>query len=126
VASILVVDDEFGIGEVISAILEDDGHSVLLAMNGRQALDTLAEESVDLVLTDYMMPMLDGPGLLRAMAEDERLRDIPVVMMSSLPEAQVARVLRGGVGFLRKPFRVGEVSACIEEQLRKSGRPPRA
>ena len=117
-ARILVVDDEYGIGEVISAILTDDGHTVVLAMNGRQALDRLAEDPIDLILSDYMMPVLDGPGFVRAVSEDERLRLIPVVMMSSLPEEHVVATVNAVAGFLRKPFRAAEVTACIESVLR--------
>ena len=115
-----MVDDEYGIGEVISAILTDDGHTVVLAMNGRQALDRLAEDPIDLILSDYMMPVLDGPGFVRAVSEDERLRLIPVVMMSSLPEEHVVATVKGIAGFVRKPFRAAEVTACIEGVLRTS------
>jgi DNA-binding NtrC family response regulator len=122
VAKVLVVDDEFGIGEVLSAILEDDGHEAILAINGRQALERLAEETVDLILTDFMMPDIDGPGLVRAVLADDRLAGIPVVIMSSLPEARVAAAVQGHVAFLRKPFRVDAVSALIEGVLKSARR----
>src|SRR3712207_505510 len=65
-ATVLVIDDEFGIAEVIEMALEDEGHRVVAAGNGEQGLERLAEAAVDLVLLDYMMPLLDGPGVLRA------------------------------------------------------------
>ena len=61
-----------------------------MAVNGKQGLEMLAQERPDLVFLDYMMPVMDGAGLLRGRAADPSLRDIPVVIMSSLPEATVA------------------------------------
>ena len=116
-ATILVVDDEFGIGEVLETILNDAGHRVLTAINGKQALARLAEAKPDVVLLDYMMPLLDGPGMLRAMAEDPTHRNIPVIMMSSLDEDTVAEECDGHVAFLRKPFRTSQVIDIVTRAL---------
>lgn len=105
-ATVLVIDDEFGIAEVIEMALEDEGHRVVAAVNGEQGLERLAEAAVDMVLLDYMMPILDGPGVLRAMRADPKLRIIPVVLMTSLDEATARRGCEGFVAFLRKPFRI--------------------
>jgi CheY-like chemotaxis protein len=107
--TILVVDDEFGVGEVLHTILTDEGYRVLTAINGKQGLARVAETTPDLVLLDYMMPILDGPGMLRAMAMDPVQQGIPVIMMSSLDEDTVAEKCEGHVGFLRKPFRIRHV-----------------
>ena len=90
-APVLVVDDEFGIAELIEMALEDEGHRVVAAVNGRQGLERLAEAAPDLVLLDYMMPILDGPGMLRAMQADPALRAVPMVLMTSLDEATARR-----------------------------------
>jgi CheY-like chemotaxis protein len=63
----------------------------------------------DLVFLDYMMPVMDGAGLLRGMAADPSLRGMPVVMMSSLPEATVAERCLGYTAFMRKPFKITDV-----------------
>ncbi len=110
-ATVLVVDDEFGIAELIDAVLGDEGHRVLTASNGRQGLEMLAGERPDLVFLDYMMPVLDGAGMLRGMAADPSLSIIPVVVMSSMPEAAVAERCAGYAVFMRKPFRIAEVVA---------------
>lgn len=102
-ATILVVDDEFGVGEVLDTILTDAGHRVLTAINGKQGLARLVETTPDVVLLDFMMPLLDGPGMLRAMAADPAHRGIPVIMMSSLDEDTVAEKCDRHVAFLRKP-----------------------
>ena len=108
-STVLVVEDEFGIAELFDAILSDEGYRVLTAINGKHALEVLAKERADLIFTDFMMPVLDGAGLLRAMADDPALRGIPVVLMSSLPEKTVAERCSGYVTFMRKPFNVGNV-----------------
>ena len=108
-ATILVVDDEFGVAELLDAILTDEGHRVITAINGRRGLEAMAAEHPDLVFLDYMMPVMNGAGLLNAMAADPALCDIPVVMMSSMPEAAVAERCKGYVAFMRKPFKVTQV-----------------
>ena len=65
-ATVLVVDDEFGIAELFEAILTDVGHRVLTAINGKHGLEVLAEEHADLVFLDYMMPVMTGAAMLAA------------------------------------------------------------
>ena len=116
-STVLVVDDEFGIAELIVDILTDEGHRVVTAANGRQGLEALARERPSLVFLDYMMPVLDGAGMLRGMAEDASLNGVPVVMMSSIPEATVAERCRGYSAFMRKPFRIAEVMTLTDRLL---------
>ncbi|MBV9776303.1 MAG: response regulator, partial [Acetobacteraceae bacterium] len=66
-ATVLIVEDEFGIAEVLEALLGDAGHRVLTAVNGEHGLRRLAEVTPDIVFLDYMMPVMDGPATLRAM-----------------------------------------------------------
>ncbi len=114
---VLVVDDEFGVAEVLQFILEEEGYRVLTAINGKQALGLMAKDRPDVVILDFMMPLLDGPGVLAAMRADEALQQIPVVMMSSLDEATIARRCTDHRGFLRKPFRIEEVLAVVNRAL---------
>jgi len=117
-AAILVVEDEFGIAEVLESALVDARHEVVIAINGRQGLERLAERPLQLVLLDFMMPVLDGPGMLRVMRADPHYRDIPVIVMSSLPEAAVAEVASGMyAGFLRKPFKLQAVIEMVDRVL---------
>lgn len=104
--TVLVVDDEFGTVEVLVAALEDAGYRVLTAANGRRALERLEENRPDLVVSDFMMPLMDGAALVQAMRGNPAFRDIPVIMMSAAPEAALRRQLDGYEAFLRKPFRV--------------------
>jgi CheY-like chemotaxis protein len=121
--TVLVVDDEFGVAEVLDAILTDEGFYVTTAANGRQALARIAERRPDLVLLDYMMPVLDGAGVLRALAADRSADGLPVVVMSALPEEAIAAVTRRYKAFLRKPFRIRSILAAIEQAMPACGVP---
>ncbi len=105
----LVVDDEFGVAEVLEAMLEDEGYRVLTAINGRQGLKCLADSGATVVMLDYMMPIMNGADMLTAMRNDPAFADIPVVMMSSLDEVTIREACKGYTLFLRKPFRMATV-----------------
>jgi CheY-like chemotaxis protein len=109
VATVLIVDDEFGIAELLEAALTDEGHTVHTAANGKQGLAVIAEHNPDLIFLDVMMPVMDGPTMLGLLAREERMRAIPVVLMSSVPEETVKARCGGYAVFLRKPFRLQEV-----------------
>lgn len=116
-ATILIVDDEFGLAEVLEGILGDAGHRVLRAANGQLGLALLRAERIDLVLLDFMMPVLDGPGLLAVLLADEALRRIPVIMMSAVPEATLRAQTSGYRAFLRKPFTTDQLHRALEQLL---------
>ena len=87
---------------------------MLIAANGRQGLKHLAEgPRPDLVISDYMMPVLDGAGLLRAMRKIEAHRDIPCIVMSSMPEANVRERIDGYAAFVRKPFQLAALVQLV-------------
>lgn len=115
--TIVVIDDEFGLVDVLAASLSDVGYHVLTASNGAQGLERMAEETPDLVMLDFMMPLLDGPGVLHAMAGEPRLARVPVILMSSMPESFVRSRCEGYVAFLRKPFDFGTLIAAVDRAL---------
>ena len=118
---VLVVDDEIGIAELIDAVLTDEGYRVLTAVNGRQGLAIMAKDHPDLVFLDYMMPVMDGADVLRAMARDLSTDGVPVVLMSSMPEDLVAERCPGYAVFMRKPFRIAQVMTLTQKLLNKNG-----
>jgi CheY-like chemotaxis protein len=124
-AIVLVVEDEFGIAELFDAVLTDEGYRVLTAMNGKLGLETLVQERPDIVFMDYMMPVMDGSGMLAAMQADPSLREISVVMMSSMPEAWVAERCSGYVTFMRKPFKLAELVEMVRRILATGGKSSR-
>ncbi len=120
--TIVLIDDEFGLSDVVAATLSDAGFRVWTALNGAQGLEVMAEHPPDLVLLDYMMPLLDGPGVLRAMRGDPKLAGIPVIMMSAMPEDVVKRRSSDYVVFLRKPFDFESLLAAVGKGLEGSER----
>jgi CheY-like chemotaxis protein len=122
VRTILVVDDEFGVADVLAAALEDEGYRVNTAANGREALSRLAEEVPDLVITDFMMPVMDGPAMAHAIREAGHL-NLPIIMMSAMPEAAVRQRFDGYFGFLRKPFRIHIAADLVARALGEQPRP---
>jgi CheY-like chemotaxis protein len=118
VATVLIVEDEFAIADLLEMALTDEGYRVLHAANGSQGLERLTEGPLpDLVISDYMMPILDGAGLLQAMRETEAQRDIPCIVMSSMPEANVRERIAGYAAFVRKPFQLAAVVQLVASVL---------
>jgi CheY-like chemotaxis protein len=122
-AKILVVDDEFGIGELLRDVLSDEGHEVHLAINGRQGLDLMKKEQPGLIFLDFMMPVLDGAGVLAAMAAEPALSRIPVIVMSSLPEATIESRAKGYTRYIRKPFRIDTIISLAATTLADGDHP---
>jgi CheY-like chemotaxis protein len=118
-ATVLVVDDEFGIVDVLETILTDEGYRVLTACNGKQGLARLAQEKPDVVLLDLMMPILGGAEMLRAMAMAPAYQRIPVIMMSSLGEKVIVEKCGGYAAFLHKPFGVVAMLGTVARILGK-------
>ena len=116
--TVLVVEDKIDIAELLDVLLTERGYKVLVAMNGREGLDLLARGQPQLVLCDHMMPVMDGATMVKAMAADPTLRGIPVVMMSAMREAVVAKRCSGHVAFLHKPFKLFELLDVVERTLR--------
>jgi CheY-like chemotaxis protein len=81
--TILVVEDELDVATMIGTVLEDEGYEVILARHGREALDILAARRPDLVLSDLMMPVMDGYALLAAMQANFEWQSIPLVLVSA-------------------------------------------
>jgi class 3 adenylate cyclase len=118
---LLVVDDNRVNRLLLGRSLEQLGHAVTFAENGREALESLRKQRVDLVLLDIEMPEMDGYQVLAALAADPQLRDIPVVMMSSLEEVDsVARCIElGAEDYLFKPVNPILLKARVGASLEK-------
>lgn len=117
--TILVVDDEFLITDVLAFALEDEGFMVVRASNGRKGLDVLDRERPSLVITDYMMPVMNGVEFAQAIY-CRHGDGMPIILMSGA-HANMAR--QNGHLFARifdKPFAVSEV---IETVIALVGRP---
>ncbi|BBO90814.1 sigma-54-dependent transcriptional regulator [Desulfosarcina ovata] len=102
--TILIVDDERNYTLILAAVLEDVGFETLTANNGAEALDTLAQSDVDLVLTDMKMPGMDGIELLARIKQTDA--DLPVIMMTAhgSVEKAVEAMQKGAYNYILKPF----------------------
>ncbi|AGP38567.1 ATP-binding protein [Sorangium cellulosum] len=112
---VLVADDNADMREYALRLLVAEGWTVEAAVDGRAALERARAHPPDLVLTDVMMPRLDGFGLLRALRADERTRGVAVVMLSARAgeEARVDSLEAGADDFLVKPFSAKELLARV-------------
>ena len=119
--TILVVDDNRVNSLLLSRGLEQQGHTVLFAEHGREALDLLRSQHFDLMLLDVLMPDLDGYQVLAELKLDPHLRDIPVIMTSSLDELDsvVKCVEMGAEDYLPKPINRVLLNARITASLEK-------
>jgi DNA-binding NtrC family response regulator len=121
-ANILVVDDELGIRDLLSEILNDEGHNVELAENAAQARSARARVRPDLVLLDIWMPDTDGVTLLKEWSA-AGLLNMPVVMMSghATIDTAVEATKIGAQSFLEKPITMQKLLKAVEQGLSKSG-----
>lgn len=119
-SKILLVDDEPLNVALLEAVLVSRGHEVIPAGGGPEALDLVRKDRVDLVLLDIMMPGMDGFEVCRRIKEDERLQDVPVIMLTSLhsKEDRIRGIEAGADDFISKPFDQGEVLARIRMLLK--------
>lgn len=120
---LLVVDDIEANRKVLSFRLEPQGHTVVMAKNGREALEVMQAQTFDLVLLDIMMPEMDGYAVLQHLKADEKLRHVPVVMITALHELDsVVRCIEmGAEDYLTKPFNPtllqARIEACLDKKL---------
>jgi CheY-like chemotaxis protein len=112
---ILVVEDDAQLRALLGDLLSDEGYDIAFAGDGREALDVLATSPCDLVLSDVMMPRLDGRALARAMQADAALRPIPLVLISAGGASVVAGV--DCAAFVPKPFAIDNLLQTVERIL---------
>jgi two-component system cell cycle response regulator len=127
-SKILVADDDQSLVRTLTWILKESGYDVVSAPGGDGLLALVEQERPNLLLLDIMMPKTDGLQLLERLKADERFRDLPVLMISSMPpeEATVRALGLGAADFIPKPFRVRELLARVEAHLRTAGELGRA
>ena len=119
--TVLVADDNRMNRLLLGRSLEQEGHAVVFAEDGRQALELLRERSFDVLLLDVLMPELDGYGVLEELQNDTHLRDIPVVMTSALDELDsiVRCVEMGAEDYLTKPINPILLNARVKASIEK-------
>ncbi len=113
--NILVVDDELGSAEVLSLILEEEGYRAFCAVNGQLALIQARDVVPDLVIVDYMMPLMNGAEFSRALRDDPQFAATKIILNSGLPEVAIRAQFDGYDAFLRKPFKVETLLALVQQ-----------
>src|SRR5262245_52356763 len=117
---VLVADDDESLVRTLTWILKEHGYDVAVCPGGESLFAKIDEIKPQLLLLDIMMPKVDGLQLLERLKQDERYKDLPVLMVSSMPpeEATVRALGLGAADFISKPFRVRELLARVKAHLR--------
>ena len=113
--NILIAEDEVPIRELLQAIFRDEGYRVAVVEDGQAALEALAATRYDVVLSNVMMPRLDGCGLANAMHADPALQHIPLILMSAAGARLVPHISHAA--FIPNPFDVGHLLTVVQGVL---------
>ena len=118
--TILVIDDDAHVGVALTHLLSGDGYRIIMAPDGSTGLDLALAERPDLILLDVMMPELDGFQVCRLLRSDERLMDVPVLMLTAMDdrEARLEGIVAGADDFITKPFDRTQLRARIRTVTR--------
>ena len=119
--TILVVDDEIDLLDLIEYNLRKEGFNVLKAENGEEGIKVAKEENPDLVLLDIMMPKMDGMQAVEEMRKDDALKKIPVIFLTARSDekTEVEGLNKGGDDFITKPISTTKLISRIKAVLRR-------
>jgi len=124
---ILLVDDVEENRIILAHRLEKEGFAVITASNGKDGLEKLGKENIDLIFLDINMPVMDGHTFLKTSKSDPRFSTIPIVMISAMDgKGEVIKSMRAGAcGYLTKPFSMEQIrtqlNVCLREESAAHG-----
>jgi len=125
-ASLLVVDDDVDLADLLAELLAQEGHEVRLARDGEDGLARLAERHPDVLLLDVEMPQLDGPGMAyRMVVHDCGMEEIPIVLVSGVADLREVARRVGTPYFVSKPFQMPTLLRVLNQALEERT-PPHA
>ncbi|MEO0123187.1 MAG: response regulator [candidate division WOR-3 bacterium] len=115
--NILVIDDEDDILDFVERVLKDVGYNVYRAKDAKQGFALLQTEKIDLILLDIMLPEIDGWGVMQMLKSDEKLKKIPVAMLTARVDAydKIIGLKEGAVDYICKPFTADELLKRIND-----------
>jgi two-component system chemotaxis response regulator CheY len=123
VKTFLIVDDSASMRQLIAFTIKDAGHEVLLAENGRDALEKMSRAKVDMVITDLNMPEMDGITFIRELRGKADYKFIPIVMLTT--ESQEAKKQEGRAagasGWIVKPFSPSQLMDVVKKFVKERG-----
>ncbi len=117
--TIMIVDDEEALVEIIRIKLESEGYNVMVAYDGKEALEKINKQKPNLILLDIMMPELNGFEVCKKLKNNESLKYIPVIMLSA--KAQEVDIKKGrevgAIDYITKPFDFAQMIEVIKNHL---------
>ena len=115
--SILVVDDAAVVRHVVSLTLRNSGYEVVEAVNGQDAIEKLRTSSVEMVITDLNMPVMDGIELIRQMRKSIKHKFMPILMLTTVSQEEKKQEGKeaGASGWIYKPFHANELLAMVRK-----------
>jgi DNA-binding response OmpR family regulator len=121
-ARILLAEDQEDLREMIAIALRLDGHQVVLASDGQEALQQAKETTPDLFILDIHMPMMTGYEVTQSLRKEMRFKNSPIIIISakSLDDDLQARLDSGEIDFLRKPFPPKTLTSRVNSHLSKN------
>lgn len=117
--NILIVDDEEDIRHILDAFLDKEGYTSFSAASGREALEIVEKQNIDLIILDIMMPEMDGFEVLDHLRQNKKTENIPVIMLTGVENKEkLKEALNKGVTYyINKPFETVELSSKIRIAL---------
>lgn len=118
-ATVLIVEDSRTQAELLKNTLENHGYILMIAANGREALDLLEEKKPDVIISDVLMPVMDGYELCRAVKNDDRFKHIPVILVTMLTDTKdvIDAMVSGADNFITKPYNPEYLAARLKRIL---------
>ena len=118
--TILVVDDSQSLRNLVKLILEEEGFRILLAENGKEALDKMASEEIQLLVTDLHMPVMDGMALVKNVRGLKEYKYMPILILTTETNSQIKIKAKdlGATGWITKPFDNEKLIKVIKRVLR--------
>ena len=116
--NILLAEDDLNLGEALAGFLREKGHRVDLAQNGREALEFLKKKTYPLVITDLVMPEVDGLAVLRAAKLKDKATLVVIMTGYASIDSAIEATREGAYNYLRKPFKLQEIDIAVANAAR--------
>jgi two-component system, OmpR family, phosphate regulon response regulator PhoB len=127
-AKVLIIEDDGDLQQILSLTLSKDAYDLHYAFNGKEGYDKIVAVQPDVVLLDLMLPVLNGAEILKLVATNTALRDIPVIVMTAHGDKadmlETSLKAQGARAYLRKPFELAEVRSLVRRMLTQYPRVP--
>ena len=127
-AKVLIIEDDGDLQQILSLTLNKDGYDLHYAFNGKEGHDKIVALQPDVVLLDLMLPILNGADILKLVATNTALRDIPIIVMTAHGDKadmlETSLKAQGARAYLRKPFELAELRSLVRRMLAQYPRVP--